>query len=148
MSSYELNPPKQKGVNLEGLGGWIHSNAGSRTDFWGKNRAMFSGELFSGEEFLPRTAFSGKKFHSILSNQVISWNGSRADRCPLGREFSAKRVLSLQVFFFRFKSKLSWGKEKHPNAGGGFMNPLHKRPWKRFSTNVLIRGKWIHSTAN
>ena len=22
MSSYELNPPKQKGVNLEGLGGW------------------------------------------------------------------------------------------------------------------------------
>ena len=25
MSSYELNPPKQKGVNLEGLGGWICS---------------------------------------------------------------------------------------------------------------------------
>ena len=24
MSSYELNPPKQKGVNLEGLGGWIY----------------------------------------------------------------------------------------------------------------------------
>ena len=23
MSSYELNPPRQKGVNLEGLGGWI-----------------------------------------------------------------------------------------------------------------------------
>jgi len=23
MSSYELNPPKQKGVNLEGLGGWL-----------------------------------------------------------------------------------------------------------------------------
>ena len=25
MSSYELNPPKQKGVNLEGLGGWSWS---------------------------------------------------------------------------------------------------------------------------
>ena len=24
MSSYELNPPKQKGVNLEGLGGWTY----------------------------------------------------------------------------------------------------------------------------
>ena len=37
-----------------------------------KNRAILSGELFSGEEFLPRTAFSGKKCRSILSNQVIS----------------------------------------------------------------------------
>ena len=23
---------------------------------------------------------------------------------------------------------------------------LEKRPWKRFCTNILIRGKWIHST--
>ena len=105
---------------------WIHY-AGSRTDFWGKNRAIFSGELFSGEEFLPRTAFSGKKCRSILSNQVISWNRSRADRCPLGREFSAKKCSLLGAFFFRFKSKLSFrGKEKNPKVGD----------------------LWIHSTAN
>ena len=76
----------------------LELNAGSRTDFWGKNRAIFSGELFSGEEFLPRTAFSGKKCRSILSNQVISWNGSSADRCPLGREFFAKTCSLLGGF--------------------------------------------------
>jgi len=66
--------------------------------FWGKNRAIFSGELFSGEEFLPRTAFPGKKCRSICSNQVISWYGSSAVDCPLGREFSAKTCSLLGGF--------------------------------------------------
>ena len=108
-------------------------HAGRRTDFWDQKPSDFSRHLLSGEEFLPRTAFSGKKCRSILSNQVISWNRSRADRCPLGREFSAKTCSLLEnegtlSDFERFF--------------------LEKRPWKRFSTNVLIRGKWIHSTAN
>jgi len=34
--------------------------AGNRTDFWGKNRAIFSGELFSGEELLPENCFLGQ----------------------------------------------------------------------------------------
>jgi len=95
-------------------------NAGSRTDFWGKNQAIFSGELFLGEG----TSFSGKKCRSILSNQVISWNGSRADFCPLGREFSAKtysllggfllsrHLAAKEEFFFpwkRKKPKRRWG---------------------------------------
>ena len=65
-------------------------NAGRRTDFWDKKSSDFSGEIFPGEEFLPRTAFSGKKCRSILSNQVISWYESRTVGCPLGREFTAK----------------------------------------------------------
>jgi len=34
--------------------------AGRRTDFRDKNRAMFSGELFSGEELLPENSFLGQ----------------------------------------------------------------------------------------
>ena len=67
------------------------SHAGSRTDFRDQKSSDFCGELFSGEEFLPRTAFSGKKCRSIFSNKVISLlYGFRAVGCPLGREFSAK----------------------------------------------------------
>jgi len=45
-----------------------------------------------------------------------------------GGNFLPKRVLFLGVFFFRFQSKLSLrGKEKNPNGGGGFMNPLHSQ---------------------
>jgi len=100
------------------------SNAGSRTDFWDKNRAIFWRD-FSWEEFLPRTAFSGKKCRLILSNQVISWYGSRPVGCPLGREFTAKTCSLL-------------GKEGIPPDFERFF--LEKRPWKRFWTNVLIRG--------
>jgi len=98
------------------------TDAGSRTDFWGKNRAIFSGELFSGEEFLPRTAFSGKKCRSILSNQVISWNGSRADRC-------CQNVFS------------SWGL----SSFGLNQNFLFVEKKK---TQMEVRDLWIHSTAN
>jgi len=43
-----------------------------------------------------------------------------------GGNFLPKRVLFLGALFFRFKSKLILrGKEKNPNGGGGFMNPLH-----------------------
>jgi len=34
--------------------------AGRRTDFGDKNRAIFSGELFSGEELLPEKAVLGQ----------------------------------------------------------------------------------------
>jgi len=36
------------------------SHAGRRTDFLDKNRAIFSGELFSGEELLPENSFLGQ----------------------------------------------------------------------------------------
>ena len=35
-------------------------NAGRRTDFRDKNRELFSGELFSGEELLPEHRFLGQ----------------------------------------------------------------------------------------
>ena len=84
------------------------NNAGSRA--WGKNRAIFSGELFSGREFLPSTAFSGKKCRSILSNQVISWNGWRADPGPLWRKFSAKTcsLLFVNLSFVDFLKESRW----------------------------------------
>ena len=94
------------------------SDASSRTDFWDKNRAIFRRD-FSGEEFLPENNFLGPKIRSILSNHVISWNGSRADRCPLGREITAKKcsLLFMNSCFMKFLywtcSLLLW-----------FMNPL------------------------
>jgi len=45
-----------------------------------------------------------------------------------GGNFLPILVLFFGAFFFRFKSKLSFrGKEKNPNGGGGFMNPLHSQ---------------------
>jgi len=67
-----------------------HSYAGSRTDLRPKIERFFWRD-FSGEEFLPRTAFSGKKCRSILSNQVISLYGSRAVGCP-------NRIMSVYGF--------------------------------------------------
>ena len=42
----------------------------------------------------------------------------------------------------------SWKRFKRRNTPRFRRFFLEKRPWKRFFTNVLIRGKWIHSTAN
>ena len=94
-------------------------DAGSRTDFWDQKSSDFSGELFSGEEFLPRTAFSGKKCGSILSNQVISWYGSRAVGCPLGREFSTKTCSLLET-------------KEHPQISNASF-------WKRGRENVFLQ---------
>jgi len=69
----------------------INHYAGRRTDFWGQNRAIFSGELFSGREFLeqhycpynfvpinwlwsgyiyPRIrTFAEKRFHGLFSKK-------------------------------------------------------------------------------
>ena len=99
--------------------------AGRRTDFRDKKSSGFTGEIFRERNYCPRTAFSGSNSCSILSNHVISWNGSRADRCPLGREITAKTCSLL-------------GNEGTPPDFERFF--LEKRPWKRFSTNVLIRG--------
>ena len=110
---------------------WIHY-AGSRTDFWGKNRAIFSGELFSGEEFLPRTAFSGKKCRSILSNQLISLNYS-------GWSLPTREGIFCQNVFSSWKRRntprfrtLLFGKEAvktffYKCSNSGKMNPLHSQ---------------------
>ena len=66
----------------------------------------------------------------------MSWYGSRAVGCPIGREITARTMFS------------SWKRFKRRNTPRFRRFFLEKRPWKRFSTNVLIRGKWIHSTAN
>jgi len=42
---------------LESRSGKIATYAGRRTDFGDKNRELFSGELFSGEELLPENRF-------------------------------------------------------------------------------------------
>ena len=43
------------------VGPWIwDSHVGRRTDFRDKNRELFSGELFSGEELLPENRFLGQ----------------------------------------------------------------------------------------
>ena len=110
---------------------WI-DDAGRRTDFWDQKSSDFSGEIFRERNYCPRTAFSGSNSCSILSHPVMSWYGSRAVGCPLGREITAGTCSLL-------------GNEGTPPDFERFF--LEKRPWKRFSTNVLIRGKWIHSTA-
>ena len=58
--------------------------------FEAKIERYFLERFFRERNFCPRTTFSGKKCRSILSNQVISWYGSRGDPCPLGREIIAK----------------------------------------------------------
>ena len=67
----------------------IFSHAGRRTDFRDNKSSDFSGEIFRERNYCPRTAFLGCISCSILSNQVISWYGSRAVGCPLGREITA-----------------------------------------------------------
>ena len=109
-----------------------HPYADRRTDFRDQKSSDFSGEIFRERNYCPRTAFSGSNSRLILSNQVNSWYGSRAVGCPLGREITAKTC------------SLLGNEGTHPDFQRFF---LEKRPWTRFSTNVLIRGKWIHSTA-
>jgi len=107
--------------------------AGRRTDFWDKKSSDFSGQIFRERNYCPRTSFSGSNSCSILSHPVMSWYGSRDVVCPLGRENTAETCSLL-------------GNEGTPPDFKRFF--LEKRPWKRFSTNVLIRGKCIHSTVN
>ena len=59
---------------------------------------------FFGRGIFAQNSFSVKKCRSILSNQVISWYGSRAVGCPLGREFSAKTcsLLFMNPSFMKF----------------------------------------------
>ena len=112
------------------------SYAGRRTDFRDKKSSDFSGEIFRERNYCPRTGFSGSDPCSILSHPVMSWYGSRAVGCPLGREITARTCFLL-------------GNDSNEGTPPDFENFfLEKRPWKRFSTNVLIRGKWIHSTVN
>ena len=66
----------------------------------------------------------------------MSWYGSRAVGCPIGREITARTVFS------------SWKRFKRRNTPRFRRFFSEKRLWKRFATNVLIRGKWIQSTAN
>jgi len=135
LSQWVLHPP--------GGGCWRGSREGKKAPVRGSRRSQdrflkqkierFFWRDFSGEELLPENSFPGPKIRSILSNQVISWYGSRAVGCPLGRKITAGTCSLL-------------GNVGTPPDFERFF--LEKRPWKRFSTNVLIRGKWIHSTAN
>ena len=63
----------------------------------------------------------------------MSWYGSRAVGCPIGREITARTVFS------------SWKRFKRRSTPRFRRFFLEKRQWKRFSTNVLIWGKWIQS---
>ena len=96
-----------------------------------KIESFFLESFFLERNYYPRTDFSGSNACSILSHPVISWNESRADPCPLGRIHYCPNVFS------------SLKRRNTPDFECFF---LKKRPWKRFCTNVLIRGKWIHST--
>ena len=101
-----------------------------------KKSSDFSGEIFRERNYWPRTGFSGSNPCSILSHPVMSWYGSRVVGCLIGREITAKTCSLL-------------GNDSNEGTPPDFERFfLEKRPWKRFSTNVLIRGKWIHSTAN
>ena len=91
--------------------------------FEAKIERYFLDSFFRERNYCPRTDFSGKKCRSILRNQVIPWNGSRADPCPLGREITAGMCSLL-------------GNEGTPPDFERVF--LEKRPWKRFSINVLI----------
>jgi len=112
------------------------SNAGRRTDSRDKKSRDFPGEIFLERNYCSRTGFSGSNPWKNLSHPVMSWYGSRAVGCPIAREITARTVFS------------SWKRFKRRNTPRFRRFFLEKRPWKRFSTNVLIRGKWIHSTAN
>jgi len=48
------------GSGIVGESRKVRSDAGRRTDFRDKNRELFSGELFSGEELLPENRFLGQ----------------------------------------------------------------------------------------
>ena len=96
-----------------------------------KIESFFLESFFLERNYCPRTDFSGGNACSILSHPVISWNESRADPCPLERIHYCQNVFS------------SWKRRNTPDFERFF---LEKRPWKRFCTNILIRGKWIHST--
>ena len=66
-----------------------------------------------------------------IVEEVRHREATRADPCPLGRIHYCPNVFSF------------WKRRNTPDFQRFF---LEKRPWKRFCTNVLIRGKWIHST--
>ena len=110
----------------------INSHASSRTERY------FLESFFRERNYCPRTALSGKKCRSILSNQVISWNGSRADRCPLGREITAKpcSLLLMNPCFMKFLhwtcSLLLW-----------FMNPLHSQLLGTNCRQVMLLPKFL-----
>ena len=115
---------------------YFNSYAGRRTDFRDKKSSDFSGEIFRERNYCPRTGFSGSNPYSILSHPVMSWYGSRTVGCPIGREITTTTCSLL-------------GNDSNEGTPPDFERFfLEKRPLKSFSTNVLIRGKWIHSTAN
>ena len=86
-------------------------NACQQDGFWDKKSSDFSGEIFRERIFCPRTAFSGKKCRSILSNQVISWYGSR----PVGCWLPTREGIYYQNVFSSWKTPrfltLLFGKE-------------------------------------
>jgi len=56
MYSYELNPPKQKGVSLEGLGG-LQNSFNERNIFLGPRGPGFGPRVNAGSQINFRTTF-------------------------------------------------------------------------------------------
>jgi len=79
MSSYELNPPKQKGVNLEGLEGWIWAGARAEQDESGifLKKKMFSAKICmdSGWMRVVRSCSRAKAPPLAAHPVPWSWNG-------------------------------------------------------------------------
>ena len=100
-----------------------------RTDFRDKKSRDFSGEIVLERNCCPRTGFSGSNPWKILCHPVMSWYGSRAVGFRIGREITARTMFS------------SWKRFKRRNNPRFRCFFWEKRPWKRFSTNVVIRGK-------
>ena len=108
--------------------------AGRRTEFRDKKSRDFSGEIFLERNYCPRTGFSGSNPWKIWSHPVMSWYGSRAVGCPIGREITARTVFSSWKRFKRRNTPrfrtLLFGKEAvktffYKCSNSGKMNPLH-----------------------
>ena len=76
--------------------------------------------FFLERNYCPRSLFSGSNACSILSNQVNSWNESRADPCPHSGGYIAARTCSL------------FGNEGTPQISNASF-------WKRGRENVFVQ---------
>jgi len=113
----------------------VHRYAGRRTDFRDKQSRDFSGEIFLERNYCPRTGFSGSNPWKNSSHPVKCLD---MDRELLAAQSGGKLLPELCSLPGNNSN------EGTPPDFERFF--LEKRPWKRFSTNVLIRGKWIHSS--
>jgi len=65
---------------------------------------------------MVRTTHSTRKFRSIWSNPVISWNGSSSDGLFLGREIPSLNVFSSFMIYESSPQPITWNKLYTSNA--------------------------------